>query len=144
MVCAFFGHRQVLSSIETECRQQIEKVVKENEAILFYIGHQGQFDSMIKRILRSLKTSYPHMEYAVVLAYMPSAACSKENEFLLGETLFPEGLEKVPPKYAIYKRNLWMIEQADMIITHVVHSVGGAWKFKKIAERKGKKIINIT
>ena len=144
MVCAFLGHRQVSSVIETECRQQIEKVIKEHESVLFYVGHQGQFDSMVKRILRALKKSYPHMEYAVVLAYMPSTFHYGDNEFFLGETLFPEGLEKVPPKYAIYKRNLWMIEQADMIIMHVVHSVGGAWKFKQIAERKGKMIINIT
>lgn len=36
-----------------------------------------------------------------------------------------------------------MIEQADYVITYVTHSWGGAAKFKELAEKKGKTVINI-
>ena len=37
-----------------------------------------------------------------------------------------------------------MIEQSDFVITYVVHDGGsGAAQFKKLAERKGKKVVEL-
>ena len=58
------------------------------------------------------------------------------------ESLYPP-LENVLPKFAISKRNEWMITNADLIIAYVNHSYGGAYKTLKIAKRRKKKIVNI-
>ena len=59
------------------------------------------------------------------------------------ETLYPEGLESVPPRYAISHRNRWMLAHAEYVITYVAAPVGGAAKAVETALRKNKKIINL-
>ena len=54
-------------------------------------------------------------------------------------TTYPP-LEKVPPRYAIVKRNEWMVCESDVVISGVTHSWGGAAKTLEFAQRK-KKVI---
>ncbi|MEE1280074.1 MAG: hypothetical protein UHH95_04500 [Oscillospiraceae bacterium] len=42
------------------------------------------------------------------------------------DTIYPDGLEGVPPNYAISRRNMWMIDNADYVVTYVKYIVGGA------------------
>lgn len=37
-----------------------------------------------------------------------------------------------------------MIEQSDYVVTYVNHNFGGAARFKELAERKHKTVINIA
>ena len=104
----------------------------------FYVGNQGQFDSMAYFVLKELKVNYPKIRYTGVLAYMPDEHIKE----LYGEdTLFPDGMENVPKKYAISKRNDWMIQQSGVVVCYVHKITGGAAKFKEKAEKKGLKII---
>ena len=67
----------------------------------------------------------------------------KENDDY-SDTIFPEELAKVPRRFAIDKRNHWMIERSSVVVTYVKNNIGGAAKFKEIAEKKGLNIINIS
>ena len=53
------------------------------------------------------------------------------------------GFENVPPRFAIDHRNRWMINQSEFVVTYV-RSPGGAAKFKALAERKGKTVLEIS
>ena len=64
------------------------------------------------------------------------------NYGLYDSSIYPP-IEKVPPKFAISKRNEWMITNSDLIIAYVNHNYGGAYKTLEIAKRRKKKIINI-
>ena len=107
---------------------------------MFYIGNHGYFDSMTRRILKQLKTKYPYINYAVVLAYRPN---NHDHYTDYSDTIYPDSLETVPLKYAIVHRNYWLIENADFVITYVRHSLGNASKFKEVAEKKGKIVISL-
>ena len=43
----------------------------------------------------------------------------------------------------INKRNTWMINNSDYVVTYVKYSVVGAAKFKRLSEKKCKIVINI-
>lgn len=60
------------------------------------------------------------------------------------DTVFPEGLESVPPKYAIARRNRWMLDISDYVVTYVTHRGGGAAQFMLLAQKKGKTVINLA
>ena len=93
---------------------------------------------MVARVLKELAATYP-IEFYVVLAYLP-----EKNRGMDCETVFPEGLETVPKRFAISYRNKWMIERADYVITYVKYEVGsGAAQFKELAKQRGKKVIEI-
>ncbi len=51
------------------------------------------------------------------------------------EMIYPP-LERVPPKYAILRRNEWMIDKATVLFACVRHAWGGAAKTLAYAKRK--------
>ena len=136
--CCFFGHREVTHNIRSNLTAIIEKLTTEDVVTEFYVGNQGQFDSMVYSVLKELKAKYPNIRYTVVLAYMPDEHI---KEVYGEDTLFPDGLENVPKKYAISKRNDWMIQQSSYAVCYVHKITGGAAKFKEKAENKRLKII---
>ncbi|MBQ6263653.1 MAG: hypothetical protein IJK58_09085 [Clostridia bacterium] len=142
MTCTFFGHRYVPQKIEPTLRSTLIDLIEHHEVDLFYVGNHGDFDAMVRRVLRELSAKYP-IRYHVVLAYMPE----KQDEYRLtdySDTILPEGIETVIKRFAINYRNKWMIEQSDFVVTYVVHDSGSrAAQFKKLAGRKGKTIINL-
>ena len=137
--CCFFGHREVTHNIREKLKATIEKLITEDGVTEFYIGHQGQFDSMVYSVLKELKANYPQIRYTVVLAYMPDEHI---KEVYGEDTLFPDGMENVPKKFAISKRNDWMIQQSDFAVCYVYKVTGGATKLKEKAEKKGLQIID--
>lgn len=143
MTCTFFGHRNVSEEIEPTLRSTLIDLIENHDVDMFYVGNQGSFDSMVRRVLKDYSKAYP-IKYYVVLAYMPEKINKFEsNEY--SDTILFEGFETVPRRFAIDRRNRWMINQSDYVITYVTHDIGsGAAKFKDMAERCGKNVINIV
>ena len=133
MVCTFFGHRQVTKEIEPTLRAVLIDLIENHDVKRFYVGNHGGFDAMVLRVLKGLAAIYT-IEFCIVLAYLPEK--KSENDF---PTIFPEGLETLPKRFAIVFRNKWMIERADYVVTYVNHEIGsGAAQFKALAEKRGK------
>ena len=59
------------------------------------------------------------------------------------ETLYPDGLEGVPLRYAIVHRNRWMVEHSQHIIAYVTHGWGGAAATLKVAQNRKLQIKQI-
>ena len=59
----------------------------------------------------------------------------------LSDTMYPEGLEYCPPKFAIDRRNRYMLEQCEWVICYIRRTWGGSYKFVEKAKRMGKKIV---
>ena len=138
--CCFFGHREVTHNIRPKLTSIIEKLITEDSVTEFYVGNQGQFDNMVYSVLKELKAKYPQIRYTVVLAYMPD----EHFQEVYGEdTLFPDGMENVPKKFAISKRNDWMIQQSCFAVCYVHKITGGAAKFREKCIKKKLKVIDI-
>ena len=88
--CTFFGHRECPDSVEPQLRAVLEMLIVEHGVDMFYVGHQGQFDALVRRTLRVLSQTYPRIHYAVVLAYLPEPGGDPQD---YADTLFPEGIE---------------------------------------------------
>ena len=107
---------------------------------MFYVGNQGRFDEIVRGVLRELKKEYPQINYAVVLAYMPGKQ-AEYDDYL--DTMLPEGIESVHPRYAISWRNNWMLRQSDYVVTYITHSYGGAYQYARKAHAQNKQVINL-
>ena len=140
--CTFFGHRDTPSAVLPHLRQVLTDFIKNKNVTSFYVGNQGQFDNFVRCTLAELKKQNPYINYAVVLAYLPQ---EKEISTLdATDTIFPEGLENTPPRFAINKRNEWMLQNSDYVVCYVAHITGGAAKFTEKAKKKGKQVINLA
>ncbi len=139
MTVSFFGHRDTPSEVAQILRETVIDLIENHGADIFYVGNHGAFDAMVKRVLCELKKEYPHVNYAVVLAYMPKNNTGQNFE----NTVFPEGLENTLPRYAIAARNRWMILRSELLVVYVSRNFGGAANAKKLAEIKKKRVINL-
>ena len=141
MTCTFFGHRNTPKEVEPILISTLKDLIENKNVKNFYVGNHGDFDFLVIKTLKKLKIQYPHISYSVVLAYLPQKKnVSDSLDFSL--TIYPDGLEKVPYRLAIVKRNQWMIEHSDMAVVYVRNSFGGAAQFKELAEKRGKMVIN--
>ncbi|MBO5401937.1 MAG: hypothetical protein J6A85_02060 [Clostridia bacterium] len=138
MICTFFGHSDCYGLAEAVLFRTIEKLISEG-VDEFYVGNQGHFDNMVFSCLIKLKSIYPHISFTVVLAYLPMRKA--EHDPYHGYSIYPEGIEEGPQRFAIERRNKWMINHADCCLCYITHSWGRAYKFAKQAQKKGLKVI---
>lgn len=138
--CTFFGHRDCPETIKPYLREVLTDLIINQGVDTFYVGNQGWFDGIVRSVLRELEQAYPEIHYAVVLAYLPGK--TNENDDF-SDTIFPEGIETVHPRYAIEWRNRWMLQRADFVVTCITHPWGGAAKFAEKAKREEKTVINL-
>lgn len=140
MKVTFLGHRNTPERVRKILEPVLKNLIEEG-ADDFYVGNQGNFDSIAWSVLGGLKREYPNIERTLVLAYMPRERILGAPE---GETLFPEAVATAPPRFAICKRNDWMLKGCDTVITYVTHSRGGAVQFKEKAEKLDKRVIELS
>ena len=136
----FCGHRKISETekenIKQKLKEEIEKLILKG-AKEFLLGGYGDFDYMCAKTVRELKKEYPHIKGILVSPYL-NRECDKD----LYDDLEYADVEKTPLRFAIVKRNEYMVKKADLIICYVKYSWGGAAKTRDYAIRKGKKIID--
>ncbi len=138
MRCAFFGHRDAPFEIRDKLKKTIKSLIEERDVTEFYVGNNGNFDRMALSVLKELSEMYPQISYYVVYAYFPE----KGGEDFV-HTIYPEGIETVPKRFAIDYRNRWIVGRADIVVAYVRRSFGGAAKFVDMAKRQEKDVINL-
>ncbi len=143
MTVTFFGHREIYEKYEEKLLFTIENLIINYGANTFYIGHQSNFDATAYRILKKLKENYTFLKIFIVLAYLPKNKSTYEF-FDYADAFFPEVLDNTFSKFAIDKRNKWLVDISDIVVTFVKRNYGGAAKFKEYAEKKNKTVINIA
>lgn len=142
-VCTFFGHRDCPSAIKPLMREVLIYLIENQKVDTFYVGQQGSFDFLTRTVLSELAAEYPHIRYSIVLAQLPQQ--NKINDPIdNSNSLFPEGIENIPPRFSINWRNEWMLKRASFVVTYVTHSWGGAAKFSEKATRLKKTVINLA
>ena len=139
MLVTFCGHSQVPNSaaVAAALTTIIEELIAEG-ADEFYLGGYGEFDSLAARAVRDAKASHPEIVATLVIPYIDR----DYDPALYDGSLYPP-LETVPRRFAISKRNEWMVANSDVVVACVQHSWGGAATTLKYAERKKKRIISI-
>lgn len=138
-VCTFFGHRDTSDTVATELATLLRELIVSMNVNVFYIGNHGNFDRIALNVVKKLQKEFSHIKYYVVFAYLPAKIDNNEEN-----SLYPDGLEFVPKRFAVSFRNKWMVDNSDFVLTCVSRNFGGAAKFKEYAKRKNKKVIELN
>lgn len=140
MVVTFCGNRiinekeVVLKNLYVTIKDLIEKGAME-----FLLGGYGEFDNLAALTVNELKKEYPLIKCVIILPYLKR----KYNEFLYDYSEYPE-LERVPQKLAIVKRNEYIVNRSDVVVSYVRYTYGGSFKTLQYAKRKKKQIIDLN
>ena len=149
MIITFIGHSNLsgVVGLEERLRREILSRVPKTGKVLFYCGGYGEFDTLCARVCRSLKGNFPESEILFVTPYL-TESYQKKLSYILEEKLYDSvlypPLEGVPYKYAISKRNEWMVREADLIFSFVTVPTGGAAKTLAYARRRKKEIVDLA
>ena len=146
MIVTFCGHRDFVETAEAENQLTmfLEKYARENVRLVCYNGGYGNFDYFAAKCVQRMQEQYSNIRNCLVLPYIDQPFLERieifKNHF--DETIYPP-LESVPRKYAIIRRNEWMVDSTDIVIAYVTYSWGGAARTLEYAKRKNKNIILI-
>ena len=146
MVITFCGHSNCL--FNNDVKEQLKNIllyeIIKNPTCKFYLGGYGDFDSLCLRTLRELKKDFPEIELLFITPYLDKNYSKLElAKSYYDDVIFPP-IESAPRKFAILKRNEWMVDSADLVIAYVKYSWGGAAKTLEHAKRKKKQIKNLA
>ena len=137
-VVTFCGHGDFYGDEDVKrwLRETVEGLIRRG-ADDFLLGGYGGFDACAATVVWELKKQYPAIRSTLVLPYLDRKVDATKYD----TTLYPP-LEKVPRRFAISKRNEYMVNEADIIVAYVTHDWGGAATTLAYARRKKKEIIN--
>ena len=136
----YIGHRECHFFPAEKVAAQI-KLLIDDEYETFYCGCMGAFDLGCARTLFSLKTTYPHIQSLLVIPYLSFKLPSKE---LYDDIIFPEVCSNLSPRFAIPRRNQWMVDRSQAAISYVLYSWGGAATTLRYAQKHGLDIHSVT
>ena len=148
MEIAFIGHALISAQQKTKelVKEQLRNYMIDQKAVTCYLGGYGDFDDLCAHACIELKKECYNIKVVYVTPYITLSEQAKiqkmQRDNLCDTSIYPP-IEKTPLKFAILKRNEWMMTNADLIIAYVNHSFGGAYQSLQVAKRKQKKIINI-
>ncbi len=132
------------NDVKEQLKNSLVNETIKNPTCKFYLGGYGDFDGLCLRTLKDLKADFPEIELIFITPYLDKSYSKLEfAKYHYDYVIFPP-LESVPRKFAILKRNEWMVEEADLVIAYVMYSWGGAVKTLEYAKRKKKTIINLA
>lgn len=149
MIITFAGHSDTAQ--RPSLMRRVEEILRYHAArqreLLCYCGGYGGFDDLCAKVCRKVKKDFPNVRVIFVAPYL-SKSYQDQMNFYLSQGLYDEAiyppLEDVLPRFAIVKRNEWMVRQADLVLAYVVVSFGGAAKTLEYARRKGKPVCNLA
>ena len=146
MIITFCGHSNYLfgDDVKVELKSILINETRKNPTCKFYLGGYGDFDGLCLRMLREIKKDFPDIELIFITPYLDKSYSKLElAKYYYDDVIFPP-IENIPRKFAISKRNEWMVNEADLVIAFVTYSWGGAAKTLEYSKRKKKRIINLA
>lgn len=138
--CAFIGHSDCPEGVKEKLLLEIENLIVNEKVDKFYVGTHGAFDRLVYEVLCELEKKYKII-IKIALAYL-----NRENELTYydtNKTIFPDCVAKVPPRFAITRRNNYMLQKADYLICFLNHQFSNTYEFVLKAVKKNIKIINL-
>ena len=144
--CCGFGHRELYRDIKKDLQQAIEKLVEQKGISVFYTGNMGEFDSLfINAVNECKRKTEKEIRLVLVLPYL-TKELNKNKEYYeetFDEIIIPEICEAAHYKQAITRRNEWMIEQSQIVLSAVYRDFGGAFTALQYAVKCDKDIIDM-
>ena len=143
MIVAFCGHADYAK--KEEDKQTILALLERevgDKPCDFFLGEYGAFDSLAYECARDFQKKHPSVKLIFITPYLsPNYRKNIDASKKFDQIIYPE-LEKVPPRYAVLRRNRWIVEQAEVLIAYVDHRYGGAYRTYQYALTKKKRIYN--
>lgn len=140
-----FGHREVYEDINAQLLVTINAVIKTYNVGTFLVGGDGQFDLIAAGTVRRLKEKYPFIRLILVRPYWTKELLNNKEYYYesYDDVIIPEELLETYYRNAITKRNRWMVNHSNCVISYQRREFGGAYNAIEYAKKCGKPVVDI-
>ena len=144
-ICAI-GHRFITrdDEIESAIEKALFNIMNNNDIVEAYVGRNGDFDILFARVFRSLRKKQEHFGSHSISLVLPYHV--KDEEFYT--SYYNDVIIPIPSsthfKVAITERNIWMIDNCDLLICYVTKECGGAFQALEYAKSISKPFYNLA
>ena len=136
--CFFIGHREADERLLPRLELVVDRLIREDGVLYFYVGGYGGFDRLAAAAVRRMKQKYPDITLMLVLPYHPAERPTEAPNGFDG-TYHPDGLESTPKRYAIVRANKIMVDACDWLICYVRHGAGNSRKLLEYTRRRAER-----
>ena len=139
MIVTFCGHGKETynDKIRKHLYDTIETLINQG-ANEFLLGGYGAFDLLAAHIVKDLKTKYPNIKSINVIPYI-----DREFDSDLYDCSEYPPIENVPKRFAILKRNEWMVNRSARVIAVYNGQKSGTKNTIDYANRVGVPVVYI-
>lgn len=139
MIVTFCGHRQMILTEEiSNWLDIILPSLIEGGATTFCLGGYGKFDQLAAAAVRRQKIFYPNIRMFLVLAYPDRAPAFVRRNY--DGIIYPL-VEKVPFWYAMERRDAWIVDVSDVLISGVMYDWSDEAKMLRLAKSRKSMMI---
>ncbi len=145
MIISFCGHSSYIpNDDDRELLLTLFEQVIQGKYVEFFLGGYGNFDHFALKCCQQYKQNHSNCKIIFVAPYLDERLNERKKilEQLYDEIIYPQ-LESVPPRFAIVKRNQWMISQSNYVFAYVKTHYGGAYNSLLLADRQKIPYTNI-
>lgn len=142
MIITFCGHADYIEKPDDEKNMLhlFHSLIGQSK-VCFYLGGYGNFDKFALKCATKYKSLNLQAKTIFVTPYIDIGYKKLRNDkHLYDEILYPN-IENSPKKFAIVRRNEWMAQQSNYLISYVYHNFGGAYKTLQYAKKNNISII---
>ena len=111
------------------------EMIRKHGAILFYTRNCGQFQTHAAQILNSISAN--------TMLYTPFIPCEHPDKPCYNNPAYHCLNEKNLPGYAPHRKDIFMLEACDSLITNISDPQSDSAKLASIALKKGLTVINV-
>lgn len=141
-ICFMFGHRDAPQEISSALEAAVEEQYYKFGVRSFIVGHRGAFDTMAASAVKNLKKRYADVCLQMLIAYHPAQRKINVPEGFDG-TYYPDGMERIPPRFCICAANRKLVSLADTVICYVKY-VGNTKDLLRIVIGRNIPICNLA
>lgn len=140
--CFFIGHRDTPESLLPALSAEVERHITEYGVTEFLVGHYGSFDRLAARAVREAKVRHPAVTLLMLLLYHPALRPVQLPEGFDG-SLYLQGMEAVPRRWAIVQSNRQAVDRCDFLIAHAWQPGSNALALVEYARRRGRGRVTV-
>lgn len=115
----------------------VEERIAQDGVTEFIVGRYGGFDRMAAAAVAEAKKKHPQIRLYQLLPYHPAERKVELSDGFDG-SIYPDGMEKVPRKFAIVRANRYAVDHCDHLIAYVWHPASNSRELVEYAQSREK------
>lgn len=142
--CFLVGNHDARPEIYPALYAEIERHIVEYDVREFFVGAYGRFDMLAAQAVNEAQEFHEGICLTLVMHYLNKERYD-DIMHMFTDSIFPDGLETSPPRYAITRGNRLMVNRSDYLIVYAHDTTGNTGRLLEYARKREKrKLIRIA